>query len=94
MDLKIGCCLLLDRTTPIPGDRRCCAVAALGVALTVGDYNTGIVVAVFVIALYAVGSYATTARFVGALVGVGVVMGVVAWSDPPDLARPARCGWR
>ena len=38
------------------------------------------------IALYAVGSYATTARFVAALVGIGIVMGIVAWSDPPDLS--------
>jgi signal transduction histidine kinase len=55
------------------------------VALTVGDYNVGIVVAVVLVGLYAVGSYATTPRFVGAICGIPVVMGIVALSDPPDL---------
>jgi signal transduction histidine kinase len=55
------------------------------VALTIGDYNTGVIVGVFVVALYAVGSYATTARLIAALVGIVVAMGIVAWSEPPDL---------
>ena len=82
--LEIGCCVA------VAGRRRCPATsllvsAVLGVALTIGDYDTAIIVVVFVVGLYSVGSWATTPRFVAALVGIVVVMSIVAWSDPPDL---------
>ncbi len=82
--LKLSCCLLLIGRRRYPASTAL-AVAVLGVTLTIGDYNAGVVVAALVIALYAVGSYATTARFVGAIVGIGITMAIVAWSDPPDL---------
>ncbi|MEO6122809.1 MAG: histidine kinase [Ilumatobacteraceae bacterium] len=82
--LKIGCCLALA------GRRRCPAtsllfVSVLAAAVTVGDYESGVVVFVWIVGFYSVGSYATTARFVAAMLGIPIVMGVVDWSNPPDL---------
>jgi signal transduction histidine kinase len=83
--LKIGCCLMLAGRRRYPA-ASLLASTVLAVALTIGDYETGVVVAVFVVGLYAVGGYATTARLVAALVGIGVAMSIVAWSHPPDLS--------
>ncbi|MEO6571735.1 MAG: histidine kinase [Ilumatobacteraceae bacterium] len=83
--LKLGCCLMLIGRRRYPG-WTLSAAAVLATALTIGDYDVGVVVvAVLLIGLYTVGSYATTARFVEAIVGTAVTMGLVAWSDPPDL---------
>ena len=84
--LKIGCCLMLAGRRRYP-TTSFLAATVLAVTLTIGDYETGIVAIVFVIGAYAVGTDATTPRFVAALVAVAAAMGVVAWSEPPDLDR-------
>ncbi|MEO5899152.1 MAG: histidine kinase [Ilumatobacteraceae bacterium] len=82
--MKIGCCVALAGRRRHPAASLLVA-SVLGVALTVGDYDIGVVVVVLIFGLYAVGSYATTVRFVAALLAIPITMGVVAWSHPPDL---------
>jgi signal transduction histidine kinase len=65
----------------------------LGVALTLGDHNTGLIIVVFMVGLYSVGSYATTTRFASALLGIVIAMSIVAWSHPPDMERGAGAIW-
>lgn len=82
--LRIGCCLTLAlrRRLPIASFGVCWV---LGLALTIGDYQVGIIVFVLWIGLYSVASYATAPRLVGTLIGTYGAMVVIAWSEPPDL---------
>jgi len=82
--VKIGCCLALAGRRRYPA-MSLLASTALAVAVTVGDYETGVIVAVSIVGLYSVGSYATTARIIAALFGIPIAVSVIAWSDPPDL---------
>jgi signal transduction histidine kinase len=89
--LRISCCLTLVLRRHVPT----AAFAAgwlLGIALTISDYQVGVVVFVLWIGLYTVASYATMRRLAGALIGTYVAVAIVAWSKPPDLTT-AGAAW-
>ena len=58
---------------------------ALGLALTIGDYQVGVMIFVMWIGLYSIAAYATTRQLIGAVIGTAVGIMVIVWSKPPDL---------
>jgi signal transduction histidine kinase len=58
---------------------------ALGLALTIGDYQFGVMIFVLWIGLYSIAAYATTRRLVAAVLTTTVGLVIIAWSRPPDL---------
>jgi signal transduction histidine kinase len=58
---------------------------ALGLALTIGDYQVGVMIFVLWIGLYSIAAYSTTRRLVGAAIATNVGIVIIAWSKPPDL---------
>ena len=57
----------------------------LGLALTIGDYQVGVMIFVLWIGLYSIAAYATGRQLVSALMATIIGIAVVAWSRPPDL---------
>ncbi len=57
----------------------------LGLALTIGDYQVGVMIFVLWIGLYSIAAYATTRQLIGAVIGTTVGIMVIVWSKPPDL---------
>lgn len=58
---------------------------AFGLALTIGDYQVGVMIFVSWIGLYSVALYASTRQLIGAVIGTTLGIGIIAWSRPPDL---------
>ena len=58
---------------------------ALGLALTIGDYQVGVMIFVLWIGLYSIAAYATTRQLIGAAIGTTIGIMIIAWSKPPDL---------
>ena len=56
---------------------------AFYLALTIGDYQVGVVIFVLLIGLYSIAAYATTRQLIGAAIGTTVGIVIVAWSKPP-----------
>ena len=56
---------------------------ALYLALTIGDYQVGVVTLVLLIGLYSVAAHATTRYLIRASIGTALGMTVIAWSKPP-----------
>jgi signal transduction histidine kinase len=61
------------------------AAWVFGLALTIGDYQVGVMVFVLWIGLYSVAAYATTRQLIGTLVATTVGIAIIVWSKPPDL---------
>ena len=57
----------------------------LGLALTIGDYQVGVMIFVLWIGLYSIAAHATTRQLVVAVVGTCAGILIIAWSKPPDL---------
>jgi signal transduction histidine kinase len=57
----------------------------LGLALTIGDYQVGVMIFVLWIGLYSIAAYATRRQLVGAVIATIIGIAVIAWSRPPDL---------
>ena len=52
-------------------------------ALTIGDYQVGVVIFVLLIGLYSIAAFATIRQLVGAALGTIVAIAIIAWSKPP-----------
>jgi signal transduction histidine kinase len=57
----------------------------VAIALALGNYQLGVSIFILWIALYSVGSYASTRQLVVGSIGSLVGMAIIAWSEPPDL---------
>ena len=55
-------------------------------ALTIGDYQVGVVIFVLLIGLYSIAAYATTRQLIGAAIGTMAGITITAWSKPPGTA--------
>ena len=82
--LRIGGAMMLVARRRYPA-LTLAATWLLGLTLTLGNYPLGVSIFILWIALYSVGSYASTRQLVGGSVGSLVGMAIVAWSRPPDL---------
>lgn len=85
--LRIGCCGALVPRRRYP-TLTLATVWLLCLALSIGDYQVGVVVFVLWIGLYSVSVYATKPRFVGSVLGCYAGIAVIAWFKPPDLTVP------
>ncbi len=84
--LRIGCCLPLATRRRFP-TMSLAVTWVLGLALTFGEYQVGIIVFILWIGLYSVAGYGTTRRFVAATVGCWAGVLAVVLSNPPDLTN-------
>jgi signal transduction histidine kinase len=82
--LRVGCGLVLVARRRYPAVTLG-AVWLLTIALALANYQLGVSIFILWIALYTVGSYASTRRLVGGGIGSFIGMAIVAWSTPPDL---------
>ena len=57
----------------------------LGLALTIGDYQVGVMIFVLWIGLYTIAAYTPTPNLIGAAIATVAGIGLIAWSKPPDL---------
>jgi signal transduction histidine kinase len=82
--LRIGCGLALVTRRRYPA-LTLATTWLLSMALALGGYQLGGAIFILWIALYSVGSYASTQRLVVGGIGSLVGMVIVAWTKPPDL---------
>ncbi len=57
----------------------------LNLALTIGDYQVGVLIFVLWIGFYSVAAYATTGAMAASVIGTIAGITIIAWSKPPDL---------
>lgn len=82
--LRISCGIALAARRRYP-TLTLAATWLLSIALALGGYQLGGAIFILWIALYSVGSYASTRRLVVGGIGSLVGMVIVAWTKPPDL---------
>ena len=82
--LRIGCGLMLVARRRYP-TLTLATVWVLTITLALSNYQLGVSIFILWIALYTVGSYASTRRLVAGGIGSLFGMAIVAWSTPPDL---------
>ncbi len=82
--LRITCGLLLAGRRRYP-TFTLAATWLIGITLALGNYQLGVTIFILWIALYTVGSYASTRKLVAGGVGSLIGMTIVAWTKPADL---------
>lgn len=85
ISLRLGCAAMLAFRRRYPTASY--AVAwVLGLALSIGDYQVGVITLILWIALYSVAAHATSRRVVAAILGTLLGIAMIAASKPPDLS--------
>jgi signal transduction histidine kinase len=82
--LRITCGLLLAGRRRYP-TFTLAATWLIGIMLALGNYQLGVTIFILWIALYSVGSYASTRKLVAGGIGSLIGMTIVAWTKPADL---------
>jgi signal transduction histidine kinase len=82
--LRIGCCLALVFRRSYP-TLSYAAGWVLGLVLSIGNYQVGVVVFVLWIGVYSLAHYARHDRLVGGVLGTYLALVILALSKPPDL---------